>query len=85
MKIPNTFYNEPLDDEKTCFLVGLRDSGLLVKLYKAGVITPTVFKSIEVRLKIKDLMSQGFTKGQSVRFVAITLNMNHRSLYTYLR
>jgi len=85
MRIPDKFYNEPLDDEKTEFLTRLREKGTLALLYRYGIITETIIKSLEARIKVRDLMLQGKTKGQAVIYVADMMNVHPKHLYTYLR
>lgn len=85
MRLPETFYNEPLDDEKTEFLQRLKDKGTLAILYRYGIITETVIKSLEARIKVRDLMLQGITKGKSVIRVAEMMGVHPKHLYTYLR
>ena len=71
--------------DKTIFLIWLRDKGLLKKLYEYGIVTPTVFKMLEARLKIYDLMSQGVTKANAVKRTAQMLGIHEKHCYTYLR
>lgn len=72
-------------EDKTLFLMWLREKGLLTKLYQYGIITPTIFKMLEARLKIRDLMMQGVTKAEAVKRTAKALGIHEKHCYTYLR
>ncbi len=85
MYIPDKFYNEPLSDDKTTFMVQLKISGLLKKMYTFGIISPIVFQMIEARLKVKALMDGGTKKGDAVKFVASAIGRHPKHVYTYLR
>ncbi len=72
-------------EKKTALLIWLKNKGLLSQLYEAGIITPTVIKSVEARLKVHALIMQGFKKSEACRRVANMLGCHPKHVYTYLR
>ena len=68
----------------TSILKELKNTGLLDKCLKYGVINYKVFMMLPIREKIDALMRQGKSHGEAVRHIADEMRMSTRNVYNYL-
>jgi len=68
----------------TPYLLYLKESGAMEKLYAYGLISYKPMLMLEIRLKTDALMRQGKGKEEAVRLVMASTRLSRATVYRYL-